>query len=92
MTQQNFDLLMNMVFGPNATIDDRFTWEEVTPDNVDTMSDAIKERTKHITVVHEADDVRRWQDFRLYRITGCAHKHREGGVCDTCGNDETLTA
>lgn len=79
-----------MVFGPNAIHDDRFTWEEVTPGNYDEQPEAIKERCAHVVAVQpDTGEDAHWRDFRLFKITGCAHKYRDQGVCDTCGDDQT---
>lgn len=83
MTMMNMDLLKRTVYGPNATNDDRFTWEEITPADVRKQPRAIKALLKDVEVT---DD--HWSDYRRYKITGCTHKHRDQGVCDTCGDEE----
>jgi len=86
---ENLELLKTIVYGPNATHDDRFIWEEITPADASRQPDAIQVHLDGVEVAGDSPADAHWSDYRRYKITGCAHKYRDGGVCDTCGDDET---
>lgn len=86
MAMVNLDLLKTIVFGPQATLDDRFRWEEITPGNYPEQPEEIRAAFIGVDIVIDVRGTH-WADYRRYRLTGCAHRFREDGVCDTCGDD-----
>jgi len=68
----DLDDLKSRVYFETATVDDRYTWEEITPDP------AIAQ-----TTYDQWTD-----GFRRFRLTGCAHRavDRDGELCTHCGH------
>lgn len=72
----DIESLRKNVYFTEATLDHRFTWEEITP-----ADPAVAEVMNG-----------RWMDgLPRFRLTGCSHPepYRDGVLCTHCGHEDT---
>jgi hypothetical protein len=91
--EEFFEREAGKVYHFTAAHDDRYVWQEVTPQNLGEMPRSVQEALRvgagpgvgvGVSAGYEAPA--RWSDFRRYRITGCAHRaYGPDGLCFTCG-------
>lgn len=96
----NIDALKRRVYFHSATLDDRYTWEKLTP----SFGRELREQHPELTTEqhHELDmlgvtmrpEQVEWADgLDRYRMVGCAHRpvDRDGALCTHCGADVDYT-
>lgn len=81
--EEFFEQQAGQVYHFTAVHDDRYVWQEVTPQNLEQMPQSVRNQAPGWPLV---DGKTTWSDFRRYRITGCAHRaYGPDGLCFTCG-------
>ena len=81
--EEFFEHQAGQVYHFTAAHDDRYVWQEVTPQNLEQMPQLIQEVSSGWPLFEGGFA---WSDFRRYRITGCAHRaYGPDGLCFTCG-------
>jgi len=81
--EEFFKQQVGQVYHFTAAHDDRYVWQEVTPQNLGEMPRSVQNQALGWPLV---DGKTTWSDFRRYRITGCAHRaYGPDGLCFTCG-------
>lgn len=81
ISDKDWQEIKSRVYFPQAARDSRFTWEEIKPDPADPYVED--------ELLVWMDDHYEWFDgMPRYRMTGCAHLHRDEGRCTLCGDQE----